>query len=101
MRLQVAYTKLGPAGLSDSRSLMTSGLWFLFGGSYALAATRVSGLAWMLRLFAKRGSTDGETRVRLVLAGGLCVVVGALVLIRGLVLYANEGNAVRLGWVGL
>lgn len=63
-------------------------------------APTVSGLAWMLRLFAKRGSTDAETRVRLVLAGSLCVVVGALVLIRGIVLHAKQGNAVGSSWVG-
>lgn len=84
--LLVAHTKLGPAGMNDAPTQLTSGVWFLFVSAYVLAATRAESLRWMLRFFTKQGSTEAETRVKMVLIGGLCTLIGSCVLVRGLVL---------------
>jgi hypothetical protein len=97
----LAYAKLGPPGLDDARTQLTSGMWFLFVGAYVLAATRPESLGWMVWFFTRKGSSEGETRVRMVLAGGVFAAVGACLLGRGLVLSDCHFDGFAISCTGL
>lgn len=97
----LTQTKLGPAGMNDAPTQLTSGVWFLFGGVYLLTATRAESLRWMLRFFMKRGSNEAETRVRMVLIGGVCTVVGVCLFVRGVLLSKCHLDGFAVSCAGL
>lgn len=97
----LTHTKLGPAGMNHAPTQLTSGTWFLFGGVYLLTATRAESLRWMLRFFTKPGSHEAETRVRMVLIGGVCAVLGVCLLVRGVVLSKCHLDGFSVSCAGL